>query len=158
LAKPIDLVKGTYAVVVYGLNSVDPYGDGGDTPPPGSGVAHAGFDPFEFTTAASPAFPKGGDNNDHSSASFRFEGTIVPTLKIMPLGDSITDGEGGTNAGYRKALYDLLVAAKVSFQFVGSAFDNPGMLPPEQTHHEGHSGFTIAAGTSGRSGISDNIG
>ena len=75
----------------------------------------------------------------------------------MPLGDSITDGIGGTNAGYRAALHGLLTQSQVSFQFVGSAFNNPGTLPLDQIHHEGHSGFAITAGTSGREGISDNI-
>jgi lysophospholipase L1-like esterase len=76
----------------------------------------------------------------------------------MPLGDSITDGD--TNAGYRGPLYTLLNNAGYSFQFVGSASDNPGALPStplDQRHHEGHSGYVITAGTSGRSGLTDNL-
>jgi lysophospholipase L1-like esterase len=48
-------------------------------------------------------------------------------------------------------------AAKVPFQFVDSWTDNPGSvpLPREQQHHDGHSGYVIQAGTSGRSGIYD---
>ncbi len=88
-----------------------------------------------------------------------FEGGTPPptTLKIMPLGDSITYGVGGTNAGYRGPLYDLLTAEGMNFQFVGSATGNPGPLPASQQHHEGHSGYVITSGTSGRSGLTDNI-
>lgn len=84
----------------------------------------------------------------------------APTYRIMPLGDSITDGVGGTNAGYRGPLYTLLNNAGYSFQFVGSASNNSGSLPSaplDQRRHEGHSGWVITAGTSGRSGLTDNL-
>jgi hypothetical protein len=34
--------------------------------------------------------------------------TLPSNLKIMPLGDSITQGSQGTNGGYRGFLYSLL--------------------------------------------------
>jgi lysophospholipase L1-like esterase len=154
LAAPVTLAAGTYAVVAYGLNADDLPGDGGGLPLPVTGVADANFDAYEFIATASPAFPSGGDQNTHANASFRYESKVRP-LRIMPLGASITDGYLGTMAGYRGPLKKLLDDAKVTFQFVGSWTDNPGTvpLPREQQHHEGHSGYVIEAGTSGRSGI-----
>jgi lysophospholipase L1-like esterase len=82
-------------------------------------------------------------------------------MKIMPLGDSIT--EGVVAGGYRLPLYNLLTAAGDSVQFVGSQTINPGSLPADQTHHEGHGGYVIAgypipAGGGNRKGITENIG
>lgn len=74
--------------------------------------------------------------------------------KIMPFGDSITDGYG-TAGGYRVELFRLAHQAGKNITFVGTGSNGPPMVdgvtfPP---NHEGHSGFTIAP-TSGRSGIS----
>lgn len=156
LSAPLTLAAGNYAVVAYGLNAADLPGDGGGLPLPATGVGDANFDVYEFVSAASPAFPSGGDANSHANASFRYESKLKP-LRIMPLGASITDGFLGTKAGYRGPLKQLLDDAKVTFQFVGSWTDNPGTpaLPREQQHHEGHSGYVIQSGTSGRSGIYD---
>jgi lysophospholipase L1-like esterase len=156
LAAPVTLAAGNYAVVAYGLSADDLPGDGGGLPLPATGITDANFDPYEFVSAASPAFPTGGDQSSHANASLRFESKLRP-LRIMPLGASITDGYLGTMAGYRGPLKKLLDDAHVTFQFVGSWTDNPGSLPlaREQQHHEGHSGYVIQAGTSGRSGIYD---
>ena len=92
------------------------------------------------------------------AAAFSGQATIVSAatpLKIMPLGDSITDGVGGSG-GYRAPLYtDLTTANYQPFQFVGSLTDNPGSLPTtpvDQTHHEGHSGFTVGGIAAVRNG------
>ena len=157
LAAPIELAPGNYAVVAYGLNDKDRSGDGGGIPLPATGVTDAHFDPYQNVVAASPAFPNTGDTNSHSNASFRYESKHKP-LRILPLGASITDGYLGTMAGYRGPLKQLLDDAGVVFQYVGSATDNAGTvpLPREQQHHEGHSGFVIQSGTSGRAGIYDS--
>jgi lysophospholipase L1-like esterase len=76
----------------------------------------------------------------------------------MPMGDSITDGSFGTLGGYRGPLADLLTNAKIRFQFVGSSFGNHGNLAGDQWHHEGHPGWVISAGTSGRSGLQEQVG
>ncbi len=62
------------------------------------------------------------------------------TWKIMPLGDSITDGVGssGGTGGYRDDLYQMLVDNGVAFDFVGSIDD--GVSPDPD--HEGHDGAT----------------
>jgi autotransporter-associated beta strand protein len=73
-------------------------------------------------------------------------GTPLPAgTKIMPVGDSITYGNGGTNAGYRGFLYNDLTASGNTFQFVGTTNGNPGSLPTspvDQTYHDGWPGWT----------------
>ena len=58
----------------------------------------------------------------------------------MPLGDSITFGDGSSHGGgYRKELWYALNGAGLDFEFVGSERD--GALPDPV--HEGHSGWEI---------------
>jgi lysophospholipase L1-like esterase len=56
----------------------------------------------------------------------------------MPLGDSITLG---VNGGYRNGLWNRLVAAGKTVDFVGSQSDQYTKAPDHD--HEGHPGFTI---------------
>ena len=65
-------------------------------------------------------------------------------IRIMPLGDSITDG-GLIPGGYRTKLYFNLINAGYHFVYVGNAENNatPVLLAAGQTHHEGHGGFFI---------------
>ncbi|HVY30279.1 MAG TPA: SGNH/GDSL hydrolase family protein [Polyangiaceae bacterium] len=157
LPAPVTLQPGNYAIVAYGLSADDLPGDGGGLPLPITGVTDGHFDPYEFVSAASPAYPSGGDPNLHANASLRFDSKVKP-LRIMPFGASITDGFLGTKAGYRGPLKQLFDDAKITFQFVGSWTDNPGTmpLPREQQRHEGHPGFVIIGGTSGRAGVYDS--
>jgi lysophospholipase L1-like esterase len=65
----------------------------------------------------------------------------------MPLGDSITYGDGSSNhAGWRAPLFHLALADKKQVTFVGGMSDGPdtvdGVAFPK--HHEGHSGYEIA--------------
>ncbi len=69
-------------------------------------------------------------------------------LKLMPLGDSITFGAGGTNAGYRGPLYNLLSPVAPGLQFVGSSMagvitTSNSPLPEDQRHNEGHGSYGI---------------
>ena len=157
LPTPVGLVPGSYAVVAYGLDGDDPYGDGGNLPASSSGVRHGAFSPYQFVEAQSPDYPVGGDQNPLCSASFRYVSPGSPVLRILPLGDSITWGWGSSNAGYRTVLRELLEAAGVRFQYVGTASDFPGNLPEDQRHHEGHPGWVISAGSSGRDGLTDHL-
>ncbi|GEM_PF-6182749 len=60
-------------------------------------------------------------------------------VRIMPLGNSITDGSGSSHdGGYRRDLYDLLRNAGIAFDFVGSR--QSGVDLPDRDH-EGHPGF-----------------
>ena len=62
------------------------------------------------------------------------------TIRIMPLGDSITYGVP-VNGGYRLPLYDALTTAGYNVDYVGTQTSySDGMADPD---HEGHSGWTI---------------
>jgi lysophospholipase L1-like esterase len=63
----------------------------------------------------------------------------MPLITIMPVGDSITRGWWGSTYadGYRKPLYDKLMTAGYSFDFVGDMSD--GNFP--DPNHEGHDGW-----------------
>ena len=71
----------------------------------------------------------------------------VSPLKIMPLGDSITYGQGALG-GYRAPLYQSLTAANFNVNFVGTQNNNPTAWLP-QPNHEGHSGYRIDQISSG---------
>jgi len=61
------------------------------------------------------------------------------SIKIMPLGDSITHGDGSTDlSGYRKELYDLLMGDGYAVDFVGSLANGPATF---DNQHEGHGGW-----------------
>ncbi|WP_316528185.1 SGNH/GDSL hydrolase family protein [Kitasatospora brasiliensis] len=64
-----------------------------------------------------------------------------PTVRVMPLGDSITVGVGSpTRSSYRRPLWNLVAGqSRYTVRFVGSQAG--GELP--DTHHEGHSGYLI---------------
>ena len=64
----------------------------------------------------------------------------TPPIRIMPVGDSITDGSP-VGGGYRAPLYAALTAAGYNVDYVGTQTINPGTLP--EINHEGHSGWTI---------------
>ena len=61
------------------------------------------------------------------------------TVRIMPLGNSITQGVHGAtdDAGYRNDLAELLDAQGIDYDFVGSRRNGRGF----DRDHEGHSGF-----------------
>ena len=64
------------------------------------------------------------------------------TIKIMPVGDSCTEGMGDPDmGGYRTELYRLYKEAGLNFDFVGSNQRGPSSLPDRD--NEGHSGWTI---------------
>lgn len=125
-----------------------------------------------ITNPLSGAFTYTPNTNSRGSDTFTFQVsdgvlttqgtyTIVHTPRIMPLGDSITDGvnvggggcdlgdnncpANGERVGYRKDLKDALTAAGYQFNFVGSlqSGGDSGFLPSDP-QHEGHGGCTIA--------------
>jgi lysophospholipase L1-like esterase len=64
------------------------------------------------------------------------------SIRIMPLGDSITFGEGSSSyGGYRVALWNELKAAHLHITFVGSKDSGPATLPSQA--NEGHPGARI---------------
>jgi lysophospholipase L1-like esterase len=81
------------------------------------------------------------------------DGGTVPCA-IMALGDSITDGAGGTGGSYRWSLFHLALSHQQNITFVGSGMNGPNMVDGVMfpKGHEGHSGYTIDDG-GGRTGI-----
>jgi lysophospholipase L1-like esterase len=70
---------------------------------------------------------------------------------ILPLGDSIIHGFGSTDdAGYRSALFKLVVAANQNVTFIGSLTNGPATVSskPFPNHHEGHDGISVSGITS----------
>lgn len=65
--------------------------------------------------------------------------------KIMPFGDSITEGCCDFNGGYRVELIRLAREAGQDITYVGSASNGPAMVDgmPFPQNHEGHGGYTI---------------
>ena len=68
-------------------------------------------------------------------------GGATPTIRILPLGDSITYGSGAAG-GYRGPLYYQLTNAGFNVDFVGTQTGNPTNTCPE-IEHEGHGGWRI---------------
>ncbi|WFE99768.1 cellulose binding domain-containing protein [Micromonospora sp. WMMD964] len=62
-------------------------------------------------------------------------------VRVMPLGDSITDGFN-VPGGYRIELWQRFTAGGYRVDFVGSQFNGPASLGDHD--HQGHSGWTIA--------------
>ena len=61
-------------------------------------------------------------------------------VRVMPLGDSITDGFN-VPGGYRINLWQRMAADRHTVDFVGSGFNGPAALGDHD--HEGHSGWLI---------------
>ena len=77
------------------------------------------------------------------TATKQSQATIIPEktpIKIMPLGDSITDGYNFPG-GYRINLWKQLSDRGYKVDFVGSLSNGPDSLPDK--NHEGHSGWRI---------------
>ncbi|WP_030453385.1 lectin [Herbidospora cretacea] len=61
-------------------------------------------------------------------------------VRVMPLGDSITEGTQ-VPGGYRIGLWQRLAAARYTVDFVGTQFNGPGSLGDHD--HQGHPGWRI---------------
>jgi hypothetical protein len=110
----------------------------------------------EFRYIPNKRGPRGKDSfafrvDDPESFSLATEAIIVNPA-IMPLGDSITAGAFKRNqpwpeerVGYRRKLYDQLIARGFEVDFVGSSSSGEAANPPiGDPQHEGHPGFTAA--------------
>ena len=67
----------------------------------------------------------------------------TPPIRILPMGDSITFGSGGTAnlGGYRSKLYASLTTAGFNVDYIGSLTTNSSGIPDQD--HEGHGGWRI---------------
>jgi lysophospholipase L1-like esterase len=70
------------------------------------------------------------------------DGLTAPPTRIMPLGDSITEGRGATEdpSGYRGRLWSRLKADGLEVDFVGTLKTGPAGVDAD---HEGHPGWRI---------------
>jgi hypothetical protein len=125
----------------------------------GANVGAGGSTPDGATTESSPEaggeLPDGrsmdgelSDSKPQEDAHGDRAESGTGTLQIMPLGDSITYGFNGTNAGYRGPLYNLLKSSHISVHYVGSSVEGAvttavSPLPTTERHNEGHSSFNI---------------
>ena len=130
-------------------------GNGGNT---AGGGGATGGNSGSGGSAAGGASGTGGKtgNADASTAGYHPCPTDGTACKIMPFGDSITDGyNADTPGGYRVELFRLAHSAGKNITFVGSGYNGPDTVDgaPFPHNHEGHSGWTIAPEGS-RSGIS----
>jgi hypothetical protein len=86
--------------------------------------------------------------------------TIIVDQTIMPLGDSITEGyinpvatpSDDVTVGYRKPLYDTLLAEGFSFDFVGTSNEGFG-IPDFDFDNEGYGGWLASEIAWGRTGF-----
>ena len=107
--------------------------------------------PFQFLSLISllalcigavPSCGGGGDEAAEQNASSPLQRSTV-TVKIMPLGDSITQSSKGLNS-YRYYLWHLLIDAGYRPDFVGSRVGVGGGPPANadfDMDHEGHAGW-----------------
>jgi lysophospholipase L1-like esterase len=133
-------------------------GGGGGSSGGGAGSGGSGGSAGSAGSASSggSAASAGSTGSAGGPSSYRPCPTDGSACKIMPFGDSITDGYNpDTPGGYRVELFRLAHAANKSITFVGSAQNGPNEVDgtPFPRQHEGHSGWTIAP-AGGRSGIS----
>ena len=117
-----------------GSSSLDPRSD--------AGVAPASPD------AAAPREEEGEPAPDAPQA-FQPCPTSGGACAILPLGDSITFGEGSSGGGYRVELFRQAVQASQRITFIGTANPNgPTDVAgqPFPRAHQGHQGFVIDTG------------
>jgi lysophospholipase L1-like esterase len=102
----------------------------------------------------------GGSGGSGGAAPYNPCPTNGDACRIMPLGDSITDGVGSSNGkpSYRYELFRTSLTNQKKLTFVGSAQNGPDMVDGVAfpKNHEGHSGWTIDDG-GGRSGLYPKI-
>ena len=143
--------SGTGGGATGGVPATGGQGSGGKSTggAPGSGGAAAGGNTGSTTGGT---IGSGGSATGGASGTGGGSGTYHPcptdgtACKIMPFGDSITDGYNqDTQGGYRVELFKRAHADGKNITFVGSGSNGPstvdGVTFPN--NHEGHSGWTI---------------
>jgi lysophospholipase L1-like esterase len=102
--------------------------------------------PIVATSPTPSLFPSPTQAELSATVIPTFTATVAPScdlVKIMPLGDSITYGEGiPSYGGYRNLLGALLESDGIQFDFVGSQKSGEEVLA--DSDHEGHPGWRIS--------------
>ncbi|WP_437670178.1 SGNH/GDSL hydrolase family protein [Sorangium sp. So ce131] len=112
----------------------------------GSGGDGGGGDGGGGGDASGTGGGAGGAGGGGGAGGFTPCPTNGDPCKILPLGDSITDGVGVQGGGgYRIELFKKARAAGQNITFVGSLVNGPTMVDgaPFPRNHEGHSGWRI---------------
>jgi lysophospholipase L1-like esterase len=124
----------------------------------GAGSGGAGGGGAGGASAGGGAAGSAGQGGTGGQAPYNPCPTNGDPCRVMPLGDSITDGGGQEGGAYRVELFRLAVQNQKKLVFVGSHESGPAMVEgvPFPRHQEGHSGWTIADG-GGRDGLYDMI-
>ncbi|HXJ19544.1 MAG TPA: SGNH/GDSL hydrolase family protein [Polyangia bacterium] len=136
-------------------------GSGGKTGSGGAGNGSGGAIGSGGTTGSGGATGGGGTTSTGGTGGTGGASAYSPCptngdpCKIMPFGDSITEGAPTNDGGYRIELFQLAHQAGKNITFVGSNSNGPAQVdgvafPPE---NEGHGGYTIDNET-GHNGIS----
>ena len=120
-------------------------GAGGSVPSGGSAGSGGRPSGGAAGIAGGGASATGGQATAGSAGAAEFQPCPASGVcKVMPLGDSITDGTG-FSGGYRVELFAKAIADKKNITFVGSLSNGPntvsGVSFPKS--HEGHFGWTI---------------
>jgi len=105
----------------------------------------------------------GGDGSGGASSQFDPCPSDGSACKILPLGDSITEGYSSTgfNGGYRVELFRQALQNGKNITFVGGQTNGPNMVDGQTfpRSHQGHGGYTISGGGQGPlAGEKTNIG
>ena len=137
-------------------------GTGRDGAVTGSGGAGSGGSGGRVGGSGGQSSLDGAPPVGGSGGSAAYNPCKASPCKILPLGDSITHGVASTDdAGYRSALFKLIVAANQNVTFTGSLSNGPSTVSSKTfpKSHEGHDGFTVESGysTYGTAGISSLI-
>ncbi len=133
-------------------------GSGGQ-PAASGGLAGSGGDAMTGGNDGSGGAPASGGSDGSGGA----EATVSPcpasgACKILPLGDSITEGYGSSGGGYRVELFRQALSANKDITFVGTLLNGPNMVDGANfpRSHQGHGGYTIDS-DGGHNGISGSI-
>jgi hypothetical protein len=118
-------------------------GGSGGTAMAGAGGALGGAGQGGKAGASGAAGTAGAGGGGGGSSGFDPCPATGP-CKILPLGDSITDGIG-FSGGYRVELFSRALADDKEITFVGGSMNGPQMVDGQTfpRAHEGHSGWTI---------------
>jgi lysophospholipase L1-like esterase len=100
-----------------------------------AGTGGAGGTGGAAGTAATAGSSGAGGGVGSGGTSGMASCTATAACRVMPLGDSITDGFN-VPGGYRNKLWDLIQQSGKSVDFVGSVRTGPNSLPDRD--HEGH--------------------
>jgi lysophospholipase L1-like esterase len=123
---------------------VDTTPDTDSDPPPADGAVTPADNAVPPTDDAVPPTDDAAPPTDNSPSGDVDVPPLGALVRICPMGDSITAGNG-EHATYRRPLWKSLQALHANVDFVGSMHDNNTGPPPYSDYdwdNEGHGGYT----------------